>query len=212
MTKYVILQCTNPECNFRFPSEIDNYGIYCPFCGERLLVHKYTLDNGYAQFGKKASLHLECVLDNIRSSYNVGSILRSASAFSLKHIYLCGFTPTPAQLKVKKTSLGAEISVPWSHSMNALTLVQQKKQDGYRIYSIEASLTSNSLLNCSANSLCDKVLIVLGNEIFGIDPEIRKISDAVLQIPITGEKKSLNVATAFSITLFYFSLLFHKPV
>lgn len=208
MTKYIILQCPNPQCNFRFPVETENYGIYCPLCGEQLLVNEYSLDNGYAQFYKKSSIHLECAIDNVRSSYNVGSIFRSASAFSLKHLYLCGFTPTPDQLKVKKTSLGAEFLVPWSHQLNAIPLLEQKRTNGYRIYSIEASLTATSLLNYTVNTPENKVLIVLGNEIFGIDPEIRQLSDAILQIPITGDKKSLNVATAFSIAVFYFSLLF----
>ncbi len=208
MTKYVILQCSNPQCNFRFPVETENYGIYCPLCGEQLLVNEYPLDNGYAQFDKKSNIHLECAIDNVRSSYNVGSIFRSASAFSLKHLYLCGFTPTPGQLKVKKTSLGAEFLVPWSHQLNAIPLLEQKRTNGYRIYSIEASLTATSLLNYTVNTPENKVLIVLGNEIFGIDPEIRQLSDAILQIPITGDKKSLNVATAFSIAVFYFSLLF----
>ncbi len=206
MTRYVILQCPNSQCNFRFPAEMENYGVYCPLCGEKLLVNEYVLDDGYAQFSEKSNIHLECVLDNVRSSYNVGSIFRSASAFSVKHIYLCGFTPTPDQLKVKKTSLGAERSVPWSHALNTLSLIRQKKDEGYKIYSIEASLTATSLLNYTADSRINKVLIVFGNEIFGIDPEIRQLSDAVLQIPITGDKKSLNVATAFSISVFYFSL------
>lgn len=205
MTKYVMLQCPNIKCNFRFPAEIDNYGIYCPICGEKLVIHEYDLDNGYAHFTEKQAVHLECALDNIRSSYNVGSIFRTASAFSLDHLYLCGFTPTPDQPKVKKTSLGAETHVPWSHESNALILLHQKKAQSYQIYSIEASESANSLVNFGKTTMESPILFILGNEIFGIDPEIRAISDAVLQIPITGYKKSLNVSTAFAISLFYFS-------
>ena len=208
MTKYVILQCPNPQCNFRFPAETESYGIYCPLCGEQLQVNEYLLDYGYAHFENKSNIHLECALDNVRSSYNVGSIFRSASAFSVKYLYLCGFTPSPDQLKVRKTSLGAEKLVPWSHELNAIPLIQQKKAARYRIYSIEASLTATSLLQYAPDTFSDKVLLVLGNEVFGIDPEIRQLSDAVLQIPVFGEKKSLNVVTAFSIAVFYFSLLF----
>ena len=208
MTKYVILQCTNTECNFRFPVEENNYGIFCPICGKKLTVKKYELDNDYAQFERKNHFQLECTLDNIRSSYNVGSIFRTASAFSLNHLYLCGFTPTPDHPKVKKTSLDAETHVPWSHEPNALSLVQQKKEQSYQIYSIEASQTAGSLLDFKNKSVESPILFILGNENFGIDPEIRFISDAVLQIPITGYKKSLNVSTAFAIALFYFSMTF----
>ena len=208
MAKFVILQCSNIQCNFRFPAAMNNYGIYCPICGEKLNVFDYKLDNGYAQFIKKPSINLECALDNIRSSYNVGSILRSASAFSLDHLYLCGFTPTPEQPKVKKTSLSAENHVPWSHEPNTLTLVQQKKAQSYQIISIEASESAISLVDFKKPAPQKTILLVLGNEIFGIDPEIRTISDAILQIPITGYKKSLNVSTAFAITLFYFSTIF----
>jgi tRNA(Leu) C34 or U34 (ribose-2'-O)-methylase TrmL len=205
MTKYVMLQCPNSNCNFRFPSEIDNYSIYCPLCGEKLKINEYDLDNGYAHFTKNSAIHLECALDNVRSSYNVGSILRTASAFSLDHLYLCGFTPTPDLSKVKKTSLGAEIHIPWSHEPNALTLVRQKKVQFYRIYAIEASESADSLVKLDKTIMESPILFILGNEIFGVDPEIRALSDAVLQIPITGYKKSLNVSTAFAISLFYFS-------
>ncbi len=208
MAKYVILQCSNAECNFRFPAEINNYGIYCPICGNKLSIQEFDLDNGYAQLIEKPTFRLECVLDNIRSSYNVGSIFRTASAFSLYHLYLCGFTPTPDQRKVKKTSLDAESHVPWSHEPNALSLVKQKKEQSYQIYSIEASQTAGSLVDLKEKSLESPILFILGNENFGIDPEIRTISDAVLQIPITGYKKSLNVSTAFAIALFHFSMTF----
>lgn len=204
MNRYVILQCTNRLCNFRFPAEAGNYSIYCPLCGNELNIREYEVNNGYAQFNKKNTA-LECVLDNVRSSYNVGSIFRSASAFSVARLFLCGFTPTPDQAKVKKTSLGAEKFVLWSHEPNALHLIQQKKEQGYQIIAVEASLSAQSLLDWSIKSGEQKVLLIFGNEIFGIDPEIRAFSDALLQIPITGDKKSLNVAAAFSISVFYFS-------
>lgn len=210
MSSYVILQCGNRKCNFRFPAEKENFNIYCPFCGEKLEVLQYTLDNGYAQYRRNPHLHLECILDNVRSSYNVGAIFRSASAFSIDHLDLCGFTPTPDQAKVLKTSLGAEKQVSWSYERNALSLIQQKKTErSCSIYSIEASLTATSLLNAMEKQSAQHILLVFGNEIFGVDPEIRRLSDAVLQIPITGDKKSLNVSTAFAIAVFYFSM-FHQ--
>ncbi|HAF61338.1 MAG TPA: RNA methyltransferase [Anaerolineaceae bacterium] len=207
MIDLVMLQCSNIQCNLRFPAPLDDYNVFCPLCGERLIVTQYVLDNGYAHFNKLRGFRLECVLDNIRSAYNVGSILRSANAFGLDQIYLCGVTPSPTQSKVRKTSLGSEKTLSWKSHPNALDLVHEKKELDYTIYSIEACPTAQSLLDIGLKFNSEKILFILGNEIYGIDPEIRICSDAVLQIPIWGQKKSLNVATSFSIAAFYFSQL-----
>lgn len=116
----------------------------------------------------------------------------------------------PQQSKVLKTSLGAETSLNWSYQPNTLTLVEQKKTDGYLVLAIEATSNASSLLDYNLPSKTTKVMMVVGNEIFGIDPAIRTISDAILQIPIFGEKKSLNVASSFSIAAFYLSQLMQQ--
>lgn len=208
MIEFVMLQCSNKHCNIRFPAPKDDYNIFCPCCGEKLWVFDYTIDNGYAHFDKNMSIKLECVLDNIRSAYNVGSILRSANGLGIDVIHLCGVTPSPSAEKVKKTSLGAEESLSWCYYPNALDLITQKKRDGFHIFSIETSPSATSILDIHLESPTEKVLFILGNEVFGIDPEIRRRSDAILQIPVTGQKKSLNVATSFAIASFYFSQLF----
>lgn len=210
MIKAIILQCSNQACDFRFPAPIDDYSIYCPLCGERLIELEYTIDNGYTHFTKNMHIRLEGAVDNVRSSYNIGAILRSANAFGLEHLYLCGYSPTPQQSKVLKTSLGAESSLAWSHQPNALTLIQQKKAAGYVILAIEATSNASSLIDYSLPSGTTRVMMVVGNEIFGIDPAIRTISTAILQIPIYGEKKSLNVASSFSIAAFYLSQLMQQ--
>lgn len=210
MIKAVILQCPNQSCDFRFPAPEDEYSIYCPVCGERMEIIGYNIDNGYTHFTKNKALQLECAVDNVRSSYNIGAILRSANAFALDHLYLCGYSPTPQQSKVLKTSLGAETSLNWSYQPNTLTLVEQKKTDGYLVLAIEATSNASSLLDYNLPSKTTKVMMVVGNEIFGIDPAIRTISDAILQIPIFGEKKSLNVASSFSIAAFYLSQLIQQ--
>jgi tRNA G18 (ribose-2'-O)-methylase SpoU len=167
-----------------------------------------------AQYRKNPHLHLECILDNVRSSYIVGgNLYRSASAFSIDHLDLCGFTPTPDQAKVLKTSLGAEKQVSWSYERNALSLIQQKKTErSCSIYSIEASLTATSLLNAMEKQSAQLYSCsVFGNEISGVDPEIRRLSDAVLANSYhKGDKKSLRMySTAFAIAVFYFSM-FHQ--
>ncbi|NMC45728.1 MAG: RNA methyltransferase [Chloroflexi bacterium] len=210
MIKAVILQCPNQACDFRYPAGEDEYSIYCPVCGEKMRIMEYDIDNDYAQFTKNKSLRLECAVDNVRSSYNIGAMLRSANALALDHLYLCGYSPTPQQSKVRKTSLGAETSLDWSHQPNILTLIQQKKTDGYLILAIEATSNASSLIDYRLPGGTSSVMMVVGNELFGVDPAVRAISDAVLQIPIFGEKKSLNVANSFSIAAFYLSQLIQQ--
>lgn len=208
MNEFVMLQCSNNQCNIRFPAPKDDYNTFCPLCGDKLSIYQYNVNNGYAHFHKNTGVHLECALDNIRSAYNVGSILRSANGFGIDTVHLCGVSPSPFAEKVKKTSLGAEYSISWCYHPNALDLVTQKKRDGFHIFSIETSPSATSILDIHLESPAQKVLFILGNEIFGIDPEIQRCSDAILQIPVTGQKKSLNVATSFAIASFYFSQLF----
>ena len=208
MIEFVMLQCSNNQCNIRFPAPKDDYNDFCPLCGEKLFIYPYSIDNGYAHFHNNSNIRLECALDNIRSTYNVGSILRSANGFGIDTVHLCGITPSPSVEKVKKTSLGAEKSLSWRYHPNALDLIMQKKEDGFHIFSIEASPFATSMLDLQLGSPAERVLFILGNEIFGIDPEIQRRSDAILQIPVTGQKKSLNVAASFAIAAFYFSQLF----
>lgn len=208
MNEFVMLQCRNSQCNIRYPAPKDDYNIFCPRCGGELWVYNYAIDNGYTHFYKNKSAHLECVLDNIRSAYNVGSILRSANGLGIDLVHLCGFTPSPTSEKVKKTSLGAEESLSWCYHPNALDLIMQKKDDGFHIFSIETSPSATSMLDIHLESPKERVLFILGNEIYGIDPEIQRCSDAILQVPVTGQKKSLNVATSFAIAAFYFSQIF----
>jgi len=210
MIKAVILQCPNQACNYRYPAPEDEYSIYCPVCGEKMSIIEYDIDNGYTHFAKNMQIRLEGAVDNVRSAYNIGAMLRSANAFGLEHLYLCGYSPTPQQSKVLKTSLGAESTLAWSHQPSALTLIQQKKTDGYLILAIEATSSASSLIDYSLPSGTSKVMMVVGNEIFGIDPAIRALSAAILQIPIYGEKKSLNVASSFSIAAFYLSQLMQQ--
>jgi tRNA G18 (ribose-2'-O)-methylase SpoU len=210
MIKAVILQCPNQACNYRYPAPKDEYSIYCPVCGEKMSIIEYDIDNGYTHFAKNMQIRLEGAVDNVRSAYNIGAMLRSANAFGLEHLYLCGYSPTPQQSKVLKTSLGAESNLAWSHQPSALTLIQQKKTDGYLILAIEATSSASSLIDYSLPSGTSKVMMVVGNEIFGIDPAIRALSAAILQIPIYGEKKSLNVASSFSIAAFYLSQLIQQ--
>jgi len=140
------------------------------------------------------------LLDNIRSAWNVGSILRSAEGFGFAHAYLCGITPTPENDAVRKTSLGAEDSVTWSHHNDAVKLVKGLKAQGWNVFGLEESVDGVSI--SSAKSMQANSVLIVGNEVTGIDPDLLDLCDEILTIPMRGEKKSFNVAIAFGIAAY----------
>ena len=143
------------------------------------------------------------LLDNIRSAWNVGSILRSADGFGLSHAYLCGITPTADNEAVTKTSLGAEDSVPWSYHRDAVKLVRGLKTEGWRVYGLEEDVRALDISH--VESVIDRVqrmVLIIGNEVTGVDPELLDLCDRVFYIPMRGEKRSFNVAIAFSIAAY----------
>ena len=142
------------------------------------------------------------VLDNIRSLYNVGSIFRTADAFNLKHLYLCGMTGSPGDEQVKqkiaKTALGANETVPWTHYLNTVEAIQKLKQQGLTILALEQTPTAISLFEYQPEQSTSIALIV-GHELYGIHQDVLDLADQHLMIPMLGQKESLNVAVAFGI-------------
>lgn len=146
-----------------------------------------------------------CVLlDNIRSAWNVGSIFRSADGFGFVHAYLCGITPTPEVEAVAKTSLGAEDSVPWSHHKDAVKLVKGLKKEGFQILALEEDTRAVAIKDEDRWMKAEnrESVLILGSEVTGVDPELLDLCDKILYIPMRGEKKSFNVAMAFSIAAY----------
>ena len=143
------------------------------------------------------------LLDNIRSAWNVGSMLRSADGFGFRHAYLCGITPTPDNEAVTKTSLGAEDSVPWSYHKDAVRLLGGLKAEGWSAYALEDEPNAIEISRAYrvANKAHHKVLIV-GNELAGVDPGLLELCEAIFYIPMQGMKKSFNVAIALSVAAF----------
>lgn len=141
------------------------------------------------------------VLDNIRSVFNVGSIFRTADGAGVKKIILTGITPTPEHQKLKKTALGAENFVEWEYYQDVQKYLSKSIENGYKIYSIEQCKSS---IDYRDAELDNKSIIVFGNEITGVNPEILEISDKILEIPMRGKKNSLNVATTVGIILYNF--------
>ena len=147
------------------------------------------------------------VLDNIRSAHNVGSIFRTSDGAGVKKVYLCGYTPAPIdrfgreQPEIKKTSLGATNSVEWEASENVIDVLNRLRKEGVTIASVEQN--SNSILYKDWNPK-GTTAFIFGNEIDGVQPEVCEKSDVILEIPMHGEKESLNVGTSAGIILFHF--------
>lgn len=150
------------------------------------------------------------VLYNIRSSYNVGSIFRTADAAGVEKIYCCGITPRPldrfARLnqRLAKTALGAQDYILWKYTRSIIKLLDQLKKQCYPIFAVEQAPNSVSLFDVRPKkSQQDKIVLVLGNEIKGLPAAILKRADKIIEIPMRGKKESLNVAVAFGITVFW---------
>jgi len=155
---------------------------------------------GTSPLPHQGGMKLSVILDNIRSAWNVGSILRSAEGFGFEHAYCCGITPTPDNEAVLKTSLGAEGAVRWSYHKDAVKLAKNLKKDGLKVYAMEDDKRAVAL-NGSVNKNEHSVLI-MGSEVTGVDPELLDLSDRIFYIPMFGEKKSFNVAVAFGIAAY----------
>jgi tRNA G18 (ribose-2'-O)-methylase SpoU len=145
------------------------------------------------------SLHL--FLDNLRSTYNVGSLFRTADGVGVEQIHLCGITPTPGHPKVAKTALGAETRVGWRYYRNALQAAAELKAAGVQLWALEIHPQARSLFEM--RPLQDHALaLIIGNEVAGIDPGLLAASDQIVQLPMLGHKRSLNVASAGAIALY----------
>lgn len=139
------------------------------------------------------------VLDNIRSMHNVGSVFRTADAFLLEGICLCGYTPQPPHRDIHKTALGATETVDWLYFPTTLAAVLTLKERGYTLFAIEQAEGSISLEKFAETN--SKIAIVFGNEVEGVDAEVLKLCDGCIEIPQLGMKHSLNISVAAGIVL-----------
>jgi 23S rRNA (guanosine2251-2'-O)-methyltransferase len=146
------------------------------------------------------------ILDNIRSVLNVGSIFRTADAFGISKIYLCGITPSPIdrfgrkRKDLHKTALGAEESVSWEHGQSAYKVTEELKRQKFQVIALEQTPYSKDYKKIAV-SRTDRVAIILGSETNGISEEVLKLSDEVAEIPMLGKKESLNVSVSAGIFL-----------
>jgi 23S rRNA (guanosine2251-2'-O)-methyltransferase len=204
---YQIRLCNS--CGLRYPLMAGHaFGTRCPICmGDTRLVLSRELiyEPKHARPASSSGAShtgLAVLLDNIRSAWNVGSIFRSADGFGFAHAYLCGITPTPDIEAVTKTSLGAEDSVPWSYHKDAVKLVKGLKIEGWKIWALEECDEAKPIAGASLPKSNKQVVLIVGSEVTGVDPELLELSDKIFYIPMRGEKKSFNVAMAFSIAAY----------
>lgn len=140
------------------------------------------------------------VLDNIRSLNNIGSVFRTADAFLIDKIYLCGITATPPHKDIRKTALGATESVDWEYRKDTLELVEELKSKGHEIVSIEQAENAQ-MLNQFESDKSKRYVLVFGNEVKGVSQDVVSASNTVLEIPQYGTKHSLNVAVSAGVVV-----------
>lgn len=152
------------------------------------------------EFKRSEKTPVIAVLENIRSAYNVGSVFRTADAFLLEAIYITGYTCVPPHKEIKKTALGAEESVDWKHFANATEAIIALKENGYTVYAIEQAANSLKLQDLKFGS-DDKIAVIFGNEVTGVEQDTIQQCDGCIEIPQLGMKHSLNIATAAGVVL-----------
>lgn len=204
--QYRARKCTSPECGLRFPVEQGSpLGARCPRCGSgtELVDEPYRTQGVEQRDDVRPWLHVEVLVDNVRSLRNVGAMFRTADGSGVRHMYLGGVTPTPDHPKLAKTALGAQASVPWSHHPDAALLASELESRGHALWAIEGGPGSISLFDPHLAVPIDRPLVVVvGHEVSGIDPRIVRVCKRVIHIPMLGIKTSLNVSVALGVVAY----------
>lgn len=152
------------------------------------------------EFRRSEKIPIIAVLENIRSAYNVGSVFRTADAFLLQSVYIIGYTAQPPHKEIKKTALGAEETVDWKYFSSSQEAIRDLKSNNYKVYAVEQASDSISLEKV-AFSKEDKIAVIFGNEVSGVDQDTINLCQGCIEIPQLGMKHSLNIATAAGVVL-----------
>lgn len=203
---FAVRVCLSEACGLRYPvAQGDVRGQTCPRCGgaTRLAVCRSLTTDTRIDWTTQAPCPVYAVLDNVRSAYNVGSMLRIADGIGVERAFLCGITPTPHNSKIAKTALGAEAAVEWSYHADALRAAAGLLEAGVALWAIENVEGSLPLTEAALPTSVAGIGLVVGNEVTGIDPELLSQCERVLHIPMQGVKGSLNVAVAFGIAAYW---------
>lgn len=155
------------------------------------------------EFHQSEKLPLIIVLDNIRSLHNVGSVFRTADAFRLQGVWLCGITACPPAAEIHKTALGAEDSVSWEYFEGTLDAVKRLQREGYEVLAVE-QVEGSLKLNTFRIDPAKRYALILGNEVKGVRQDVVDAADAALEIPQYGTKHSMNVSVTAGIVMWEF--------
>lgn len=147
------------------------------------------------------------VCENLRSLHNVGAVFRTADAAGWDTVLLGGYTGCPPDRRIEKVSLGAENMISWKHEPDVRTALMKLKADGYMLLALELTDAAHDLFDYaeqlkSMNTMPEKLVLVLGNEVEGVEPETLAMMDAHVKISMNGDKASLNVSVACGIALY----------
>ena len=159
------------------------------------------------EFKETPKIPLVVILDNVRSLHNVGSVFRTADAYCVKKVILCGITATPPNAEIHKSALGAEFSVDWAYYKETTEAVNELKQAGYTVLAIEQAHDSINMDTFKAEK-GNKYAVILGNEVKGVQQSVIDLSDGCLELPQFGTKHSLNVSVTAGIVIWEFAKLF----
>jgi len=161
------------------------------------------------EYRQADKLPLRVVLDNVRSQHNVGAVFRTADAFRLEGVDLCGICCCPPDREIHKTALGAEESVPWTYHQDTMDCIRALHEQGYTLLAIEQAHHSVTLDayadSLSRLSVCPKLAIILGHEVFGVQQQVVDAADRCIEIPQYGTKHSLNVSVTAGIVMYTLS-------
>jgi tRNA G18 (ribose-2'-O)-methylase SpoU len=152
------------------------------------------------EFKKAEKIPVIIVLENIRSAYNVGSVFRTSDAFLVEAIYIIGYSAKPPHKEIKKTALGAEDTVDWKHYKTSAEAIYELRVKGFNIYAAEQAEGSFKL-NAIDFEPDEKIAVVFGNEVTGVEQNTIELCNGCLEIPQLGMKHSLNIATAVGVVL-----------
>ena len=153
-----------------------------------------------ADFKDAQKTPLIIVLDDIRSLHNIGSVFRTADAFLIEKIYLCGITATPPNKEIHKTALGATETVVWEHHKEVLEVIENLKNDQVTVLAIE-QVQDAVLLQEFVVDTTKKYALVFGNEVFGVSQKAVALCDGCIEIPQLGTKHSLNISVSAGIVI-----------
>jgi tRNA G18 (ribose-2'-O)-methylase SpoU len=212
-TEFIFFECTRKECRFRFPfASLEEQGLLppetvnCPQCGANTVIAARSQPQAAEQTRERAEAQghrISVLVDNLRSTFNVGAVFRTADGCGFEHIHLCGITPTPDNQRVGKTALGAEHAVPWTRYCSSLQAADRLRQEGWQLWCLENTPEADTVYPGPLEHTGEPIALVIGNEIAGVDPDLIKMCDRIITIPMLGYKRSLNAAIAFGVAAYH---------